>query len=144
MLHPVTSLTGVEMSRAAQPRKTTQARGAISELRACADLMAAGYYVYRCESSAAPFDLVAYKDGQILRVEVKSVSWNLDRRDEERVVALHPNFTWPKNTEWDLLAVVGDDQVFYFDSSTTREEARNHVREHYGFAPGQYGPYKRR
>ena len=101
--------------------------GAVSELRACAYLMTLGYYVYRCESPAAPFDLVAYRDGVCLRVEVKSLSKSKDH--------LAPGFCAPRNLEWDLLLVVGPDKVFTFERSTSIEEARRQVRVHYGFPP---------
>lgn len=102
-------------------------RGAASELLACAALMKAGYHVYRSESPTAPFDLVAYRDGRCLRVEVKSVT--------EKAVSCAPVFGWPRNKEWDLLVAVGLDRVFCFDSDTTWEDARNAIRESYGHQP---------
>lgn len=103
-------------------------KGAASELLACAALMRAGYFVYRAESPSAPFDLVAYRDGRCLRVEVKGIA---PQARESHA----PAFTWPRNTSWDLLAVVGADRVFFFDSDTTADEARDTIRAHYGHEP---------
>jgi hypothetical protein len=104
---------------------STSAIGAASELIACAELMRLGYHVYRCESPAAPFDLVVYRAGRCIRVEVKSVTFK----------GQHPQFSWPKN-EWDLLVVVGAQaDVFLFDAATLRPDATNIVRAHYGSPP---------
>lgn len=103
-------------------------KGAASELLACTALMRAGYFVYRAESPSAPFDLVAYRDGQCFRVEVKSIV-------PQARESYAPTFGWPTNTLWDLLAVVGIDRVFFFDSNTTIDEARDVVRSHYGHEP---------
>jgi hypothetical protein len=102
---------------------SSSAIGARSELVACAELMRLGFHVYRCESPTAPFDLVAYRDGRCLRVEVKSVTLKNQ----------HPQFSWPKNAEWDLLVVVGDQaDVFLFEPSMARLDIVNAVRVHYG------------
>lgn len=53
--------------------------GARSELLVCCDLMARGYYVYRAESPAAPWDLVAYRREnpcRALRIEVRTGTRN--------------------------------------------------------------------
>jgi Holliday junction resolvase len=42
----------------------------VSELLVAADLTKRGFHVFRALSSAAPFDLVAHKDQETLRVEV--------------------------------------------------------------------------
>ena len=100
--------------------------GAASELIACAALMEAGYDVFRAQAAHCPFDLVIHRDGQLLRVEVKSLSARADYA---------PCFTWPRTTAWDLLVVVGPDRVFCFDPDTSQIEARDTVRAHYGFGP---------
>ncbi len=48
--------------------------GTLSELIAAADLMERGYFVFRALSSAAPFDLLAVKEGRSVRVEVRTAS----------------------------------------------------------------------
>lgn len=103
-------------------------KGAVSELVVCTELARAGYHVYRAESPSAPFDLVAYRDGQCLRVEVKGIG----QQAKEKFA---PSFSWPRNSLWDLLAVVGQDRVFFFDSATTVDEARDVLRAHYGHEP---------
>ena len=46
--------------------------GAISELAVCSDLLSKGYDVFRSVSPAAPCDLIAHKEGKLIRVEVKT------------------------------------------------------------------------
>jgi hypothetical protein len=55
----------------------TGTRGALSELRACVDLMSRGFHVFRAMSPSCPCDLVAWDaDGRIVRIEVKTASRN--------------------------------------------------------------------
>lgn len=109
------------------------ARGAVSELRACAALMEEGYYVFRCEAPNAPFDLVAYRDGKCVRVEVKTISIVKNRANS--VV-----FGWPTNDEWDLLVLVGPSRVMQFAAPATYEQVRDAVRVAHGLEP--YAPKK--
>lgn len=106
----------------------TSARGAISELAACTWFMERGFYVYRCQSPHAPFDLVAYRPGgPALRVEVKSATVN--RRG-------HVSLRMPPPGHWDLLAVVGrDGAVLTFGPGATYTEVQGAVRSHYGARP---------
>ena len=46
--------------------------GAISELIACADLLHKGYYVFRTISANSPYDIIATKNGTILKIEVRT------------------------------------------------------------------------
>ena len=46
--------------------------GARSELLVCADLLDKGYSVFRSVSPACNFDLVAWKDRRLWKVEVKT------------------------------------------------------------------------
>ena len=47
--------------------------GAVSELAVRQDLIAKGYFVFHPDQSDAPFDVVAYKHGQPLRlIEVRT------------------------------------------------------------------------
>lgn len=46
--------------------------GAIAELQVCADLLSRGYAVFRAVSPASPCDVVALKDEEMLRVEVRT------------------------------------------------------------------------
>src|SRR5579872_6612397 len=52
-------------------RRTTHL-GAASELIASADLLLRGFDVFRAVAAACPCDLVAMKDGALIRIEVKS------------------------------------------------------------------------
>jgi hypothetical protein len=101
--------------------------GAASELIVCAELMRLGFNVFRCESPHAPFDLIAYRDGRFLRVEVKTVS----------LQKTAPTFAVPKNDEWDLVALVskatGD--VFFFESGATYRVMHDTIRPHLGYPP---------
>jgi hypothetical protein len=110
-------------------RLSSATTGAASELIACAELMRLGYCVYRCESPHAPFDLVAYRDGRCLRVEVKTLA----------VSEYAPSFTAPTNSEWDLLALVSRaGEVFLFEPSLNVGEIRAAIRTHFGLpAPAE-------
>lgn len=55
---------------------STGTTGAIQELRACADLLAMGYFVFRSISPACAFDLVVMKDGKMSTVEVRTAVRN--------------------------------------------------------------------
>ncbi|GIH07394.1 hypothetical protein Rhe02_54610 [Rhizocola hellebori] len=103
--------------------------GAASELRVCAELMRRGYQVFRCESSSAPFDLVAHKAGSLWRVEVKTIT--------EPVGTYGPGFPTPTNGSWDILALVGESKYFFFDSDVPMSEIRTIVRAAYGFGPSR-------
>lgn len=107
-------------------RLSPSATGALSELRACAYLMADGYYVFRCESPSAPFDLVAYRGGTCCRVEVKSIS---------QTAPYSPTISWPTNDEWDLLIAVDHarDRLFRFTRDMSKDDVRIAIKEAYGF-----------
>lgn len=54
-------------------RGTTSATtGAISELRAAVDLLSKGFNVFRALSPSCPCDLAVLKDGQLLKIEVRT------------------------------------------------------------------------
>jgi hypothetical protein len=112
-------------------------KGAASELIACAYLMRQGWHAFRCESPASPFDLVAYRDGEFLRVEVKSIS-----RARRARTHLDPdpidgaNIPWPSNDEWDLLVAVDPDGCDCVEITThDYREGINLLRKHYGLPP---------
>jgi hypothetical protein len=100
--------------------------GAASELRAAAHLLAQGYDVYRSVADHATFDMIAHRNGELIRVEVKTVS---KPKAEHNL----PPFGWPVNDDWDLLLIVAPDVVFQFwAGSATRDSAGDAIREHYG------------
>jgi hypothetical protein len=68
--------------------------GTIQEYRVIADLMIKGYFVY-VQTDDGPFDLVAYKSGKLLKVEVRSVR-----------IAPNGKEYWPKDGDYDIMAVV--------------------------------------
>jgi hypothetical protein len=78
---------------------STVARGAAGELLASAHLMGLGYHVFRALAASCPCDLIAYKEGEVLRVEVKSIRYAPTYR-------YNPVFPKPTNEDWDVLAVV--------------------------------------
>jgi hypothetical protein len=103
-------------------------KGAASELIASVHLLRQGYHVYRSMAGTAPFDLVAYRDGVLLRVEVKSATM---KPGNDRYA---PCFTWPANEDWDLLLVADDETGKCVEiTSHNPSVGRNQFREHYGF-----------
>jgi hypothetical protein len=47
--------------------------GAAGELTAAANLIQRGYLVYQSAARTGPFDLIAYRNGEFLRIEVRSI-----------------------------------------------------------------------
>jgi hypothetical protein len=116
---------------ASTPWPSRTAKGAASELVACAYLMRQGWHVYRCESPTAPFDLAAYRDGRLLRVEVKSIYW--PGADD---FGVGPSTAWPTNDEWDLLVVADPNNGSCIEIVThDAHEGRNQIRAIHGFPP---------
>lgn len=77
---------------------STGSFGASSELRASCFLLERGYNVFRSVSQSCPFDLVAEKDGRLLKVEVTTGQKSLGN------VVIHNKKQEIKS--WDILIVV--------------------------------------
>src|SRR5581483_12433385 len=84
-------------TRLTRPKLNSGETGAVSELLACADLLRRGYAAFRAVSPACRCDLVAMKDGQCWRVEVRtgsllpntrSLSVGVSDKDEFDVLAV--------------------------------------------------------
>jgi hypothetical protein len=89
----------------------TTTSGMVSELIVAADLTRRGFHVFRALSSAAPFDLVAHKDGETLRVEVTTGQYQYH--------ALRYNVQKDNRCNagvFDLLAVMCDGKVYYYEA----------------------------
>jgi hypothetical protein len=67
---------GQYLSSGSRRGLTTGTTGAIGELAAGADLLRRGYEVFRALSPSCSCDLVAVRDGQILRIEVRTGNRN--------------------------------------------------------------------
>ncbi len=113
----------------------TDQRGAWGELRACAELLSRGYYVFRNVGPNCPFDLAVYRDGKFWRVEVKCLHWS---KSHDNRPLLTPMFSYPQNAEWDILAVAADDRTFLFDAPVVFPDVNRVIREHYD-RPGGVG-----
>ena len=48
--------------------------GQVSELKVMADLAVKGYHIFNQISGKAPFDIIAYKDGVLKRISIKSTT----------------------------------------------------------------------
>lgn len=79
--------------------------GGLCELLAAVDLLKRGYHVFRSVTATSPFDIVACKGEQTLRVEVKM--GQRTRRGE-------PTMPVVRNHGYTTLAVVYDDGVLYY------------------------------
>ena len=79
--------------------------GAISEFRVVTELLLKGYDVFRAVSPASPFDLVAFKDGHIYRVEVTTGHYK----------GTEGRFTYSQHdpNKFDIMAVVLLDKIVY-------------------------------
>lgn len=87
--------------------------------------MQQGFDVFRSVAPHAPFDLAAYRDGRLLRVEVKTLG-------KPATPTIVPVFGWPTNDEWDILVVVGDQHIFQFPAEATRHEMCEAIATAYG------------
>lgn len=83
--------------------------GAITELVISADLMKKGYSVFRALSPSCFCDVIAIKDNNLLKVEIKTGYVGLNKK------VLFPK---SKNTNIDIYGVYSrlDNQCFYFDN----------------------------
>lgn len=85
--------------------------GAIGEAKVIARLTEERYHVFNQVTGKAPFDLVAYKDGEMKRVSVKSIEKkNKDGNYTVQLKSVRSNKTSNKivnfdNTSCDILAV---------------------------------------
>lgn len=90
--------------------------GAANELLVAADLFRRGFFVYRGESAESPFDLVAYLDGALLKIEVRQVGRRLDG-------SISPQLK--ETDDCDLYAFVAvDREIVYISASTARADRR--------------------
>jgi hypothetical protein len=94
--------------------------GSTSELRAAVHLMQQGFDVYRCVSEHAVFDLVAHRDGELYRIEVKTLS---KPKAEKYWLAI----PWPVNDDWDMFVICAETTIFQFAAGTPKLTARNEV-----------------
>ena len=76
---------------------TSATTGAISELRVAIDLLVKGYNVFRSLSPSCPCDLAILKDGQLLKVEVRTsfistsgkIYRTINKRDESKNIDIY-------------------------------------------------------
>jgi len=94
--------------------------GSASELIACAYFLREGYYVFRSVHVSCPFDLIIHKDDISYRVEVKTLTV-VDGKSSA--------FSAPRNSQWDLLAVVNinDSKTHVFESRYSIETIRKEL-----------------
>lgn len=71
--------------------------GAMHELMVCCDLLKRGYEVFRAISQSSLFDVAAFKDGKLIRVEVTTGAFSTHGK------LAHPTKDFSR---FDLLAVV--------------------------------------
>ena len=85
--------------------------GRYSELLVCCDLIKKGWFIFLNTSPSSPFDIVAYKNKYLLKVEVKTGFIN------SATGTL--TYAQPRNKEYQALAVYvkNNDKVQYLDIS---------------------------
>lgn len=103
----------------------------IAELKVMTDLTAKHWHIFNQVSGKAPFDLVAYKDGMLKRVSVKSCSKEPNGAGSYviEVGRVRSNKTENKiykfdQNECDILAIyiVKEDKIIYVDSFTAHDK----------------------
>ncbi len=110
-----------------KPRIAFGTIGAISELVAAVDLMRRGYHVFRALSPNCPSDLLIYRAGTALRVQVRTAQI----RDPKARILDFPLKDHDQGT-FDMLAlVVEDDGVYYLPALPSDEpQQRFWLRRH--------------
>jgi hypothetical protein len=88
---------------------STNTTGAISELEVSADLLKKGYEVFRAVSPSCSCDLIAHKNGKLLKIEVRTGSIN---------VVTKTKLVNRSNFRADILAAVYSSGVEYDPSLT--------------------------
>lgn len=88
------------------PELTRGTIGAISELRAATNLMEMGFHVFRSLSPQSPCDLIAMKDGKMIRVEVRTGSEYKFTGNVSFAGIIDP-------AKHDILAIVLPDRIIY-------------------------------
>ena len=85
--------------------------GALSELVVCADLLARGYSVFRSVSPHSFCDIIAFKNGVLMRVEVKT-----GYKSPQSRLIMQPDTS---NNDFDLLAIYirAEKKVYYKDKA---------------------------
>ena len=92
-----------------QAQRDRGKKGAAHELLVSYDLILKGYDVYRAVSHNAVCDLIAIKDGRVLRVEV-TTAYNYVRKDGTKCKGYNKHDT----ARYDVLAVVNEGSIEYY------------------------------
>jgi len=90
--------------------KDRAARGSMTELLVCVELMGKGYEVFRNMSPAGSCDLVVLREGRLLRVECKTTTLNIKTNHWSI-----PSFDMEK---CDVVAILISSGLRYLDSKT--------------------------
>jgi hypothetical protein len=93
------------------PKLPTGTVGAISELVVCNALMRAGFSVFRSMSPACVCDLIAMRDGELLKIEVTTANRHITEKGRG---------TWsvppkPERYDFDLLAAVIGNEIRWYN-----------------------------
>lgn len=95
-------------------------RGAMGELVVSADLLQLGFEVFRSVSPSSSCDLIAMKNNQLFRVEVKS-SWTTYTKADGKICNNWTIGVKQPNSSYDILAIVRNGEVTY-DPPLNNEE----------------------
>jgi hypothetical protein len=82
-------------------------KGAISELVVSTVLLKMGYHVFRALSPACPCDVIAMRDGVLLKIEITTGNEYKSGR----------GYSFPKKRKYDFdyIAVVYDNNVYFYN-----------------------------
>jgi len=83
----------------------TGTRGAISELRVAADLLERGFEVFRSVSPSSPCDFAIFRDGELLRLEVRTGHYDRSGKPYK--------YSYFDRSKADVLAMVYKDKICY-------------------------------
>jgi len=94
---------------------STGKTGAISELIVCADLLDKGYEVFRSISQSCSCDLIAMKNNEIIKIEVKTGRIKSDGNIGYAIKEEQKN-------NFDILAIVVNQSITYLEHDAAMKE----------------------
>jgi hypothetical protein len=112
-------------------------KGSTAELIACTYFLQKNYYVFKSLNMISPFDLIVHKESISYHVIVKTLTITDSRS---------PTVGIPRNSQWDLLAVVNIDEnrTHIFEAKYSIDEIRSQLFRIYQRSTSRIMPCNKR
>lgn len=102
--------------------------GRLGEIKVAAQLVSDGWYVFFDQSGKCEIDLIAWKDGEVKTVQVKSTGYRVGNSWLVQLKTVRPNRTGNTIRQWsgisDLLGIylIVEDRVLILESSSITQK----------------------